>query len=394
MKKSIILLTLVMALLLACALIPSSTAGTTYKVGATAICDVNSNVTLSSGVTAGADVSRNLTLPCPLSELNSSASFIQIQSGDVGNLTFNLTVNGVATNTTTAILNNTMENVTFPILQTNGVSNASAYFNVAVEIADNNSGTIIVFLNATSINFTTATISTAQTRNTKVEVFWDKSDSKYTVTDNVSTNNTCDFNVTAVNLTINYTCAGYYGEPGLSRDALTYALGALNVNITGYSEFTYMKRGPYVLRASVDTTETQYVATVRVKAFEAWTGRIIDFTFFVDERSSIFPSFDYDGVEVEWDNRDVKSGDIKTDEDDYEVTVQDQNLDTGATVLYFTWTPVSVVSVVTGVGEGLIPGLSAEEVFMGLDWSMLILVFSAIAIIIIGVVVVWWKIKK
>lgn len=273
---------------------------------------------------------RNLSLPCNVSELSGSHTYINISATQTGNISYNLTVNGNILNAS-SVLNNTAPIVTryfiwnLETLRKRGhVTNTSPYINFTFD-CNNSENLININVTGTDVNVTPAWLSrcvvVTEYDRIEPEIRTSLSSSFFTVNNSINITNTIEnglwmsHNISDVNLTTVYPAHAINSPDTYIKPSGTMANGSSMINYT-----TYQKRGPYTYSIDEDVNGSEHEVTILVKCEEVLTN-CVDWTIDPDDDfyEGYFDTVDnstleitLNGVEKDWDRdgNDIEQADL------------------------------------------------------------------------------------
>jgi len=376
MKHVAVLASALLATLLFLAIMPSSSATwLTYREDVavnSGTVDID-NISYHNGTTT--TTYRNVTLPCTIAQLNRTVTQFRIKNENAGNLTFNLTVNGVAVNSSSAV-NWSMgnwSNVTLSMMTNAGVSTSNTYLNFTFNVSNANNDIHIriytddasvtrTWLNSSIVikekDVTTPTIGTTQGKS-----FW-------TVNDSINITNTLGYTISDVNLTPTFP------SHKISAPATYYNVGTLTNGSSAVRYAQYQKYGPYVFKIIDDSDGTSHEVTIYVKSNELLTN-CVDWSIITNnpDYDGVFDTINYDTLEVEFNGQseDWEQGSIELEDLTIKTSYSNNKF-------VFTWTEAIPVSIPSAVQPWYLITFFGIALYL---WAIIIIAIVAVVSIVI-----------
>lgn len=289
------------------------------------------------------NTSRNVTLPCNLSSLSGTGTYINISIFPINtsvNLTYNLTVNGDALNASSE-LNNTNPGVgeyfvwTLAAIKNRGnVNNASEYLNFTFDF-NTTGGNVTIVINATDSGFSSSWLA-SQVVTTEAflsipEIDDSQAHSSFAVRDKIRVTNNMVYTLTGISLNLTYADQAI-NEPELYRNITTLAASGINNHTINYSKY-----GPHVFgKPTEDIDEDEHEVKIKVKSHEG-ISRVVDWSLSptAENYEDYFETIDYDTLEV-------KLNKVKLDWEEGTIEMEDMSLIDGLNTFEFTWTEAAL----------------------------------------------------
>ena len=273
----------------------------------------------------------NITLPCNVWELTNTSTTFSIHA--TANQTFNLTVNGNAVNSSTA-LNWTEGNWSNTTLSDWGTTETDQYLNLSFE-SNITSNTIEINIvaddAALSSTWRSAYISIAEAVLTAPEINDQQSYSYFSVKDRIIVNNSLGYTITDISLVLTYPSHNLTA-PSAYANITTLATSTLN-----YTNISYQKYGPYVtgtIKEEID--DDDHEITIRVSSHEVLT-RLVDWDF--DETDEDYEDY---FATLDFDTLEVRLNGVKIDWEEGTIEMDDMTLVEGTNKYEFSWTEAAV----------------------------------------------------
>ena len=250
----------------------------TSSASATSWLTYRDTVTVSSGTVdlnfeslnvTGTSTHVNFSLPCELSSLDQTQTVFRVNA--TTNITYNLTVNGVAVKANHALVGGTIENTTLADCITAGVSGTDTYMDVTFtsnatatvkgEVYANDAPLTSTWLSNNVItkerDITTPTVGTGSTTS-----FW-------TVNDSIEIDNFLGYTLTDLKANITYP------SDKISTPITQRTVASLANNTRDVSFIQYQKYAPYVYKVIDSSSGTSHQVTVYIRTHELLT-QIVD----------------------------------------------------------------------------------------------------------------------
>jgi len=314
----------------------SATTWETYREDIS-ISSATVDIDIESLNVSGNTMSSNVTLPCKLSELDGSQTKMTINATE--NCTFNLTVNGVAVNSSTH-LNSTAgywANITLTVSIAAGVDQNDAYLNVTVEANNSEIITAKGYIVGNDASCTSSFVTDSQTVKEKDTstpfIGVSASDSYWSVNNSVEFSHSLGYTITDINCTLSY------ASQAITEPDSYLNFGSIATGNSKTSYVNYQKYGPYVYDADNNVNEGTHVVDVYIKSPELLTNAV-DWNLNPEDDvyDGAFDTLNYDTLDVELNgaDKDWDQGSIEMDE----LTITDQYSQNKFT---FTWTEAGIV---------------------------------------------------
>ena len=282
----------------------------------------------------------NITLPCNVWELTNASTTFSIHA--TANQTFNLTVNGNAVNSSTA-LNWTDGNWSNTTLSDWGTTETDHYLNLSFESnITSNTVEINIFANDAALSSTwlSSYVSVAEAVLQSPEIEDQQAHSYFPVRDRVAVNNSLGYTITDISLNLTYP-SQKISEPDSFVNITTMSTGTLS-----YNNISYQKYGPYVYgKANEEIDENDHEVKIRVNSHEVLTRMVYwDLVPTADDYEEYFSTLDYDTLTV-------KLNSVKIDWDEASIEMEDVTLVGGFNTFVFSWTEETAVAPVSVIGD-------------------------------------------
>lgn len=384
--KRIILATIIVLAIFAFATLPAN--AVTWHTNRDDITIPSGNADIShtehhNGTVADTDNSVNLTLPCNIANLSGASSYFKIKNEVATNISFNLTVNGVAVNESSTV-NWTMgnwSNVTMTQIRNKGTDNTSEYLNFTWNV-NHSSHDVHLVLVGTDVNFSSswrASVLTIKEKDVTTPTVAASSTTSYFVVNN-SMNITSDLWFSLSNVELNVT----FPSHKVTASVTNFTITTLANNGTDEQYTQYQKRGPYIYTVAEDVTGRTHEVSIALKGREAL--RVVDWTLIPSASvyEGFFDTLDYttleatlNGVSKSWTEGSIVMEDITVQ------VAQSNNR------WVFTWTVPAAVTV-----DARIPVISdivdiLSDITHGLP--NLLWLLGAVATIVVVSVVIYTK---
>ena len=324
-----------------------------------------SNLTMST-----TNTSLNLTLPCLVSNLTGADSYVLIGIGLSENISYNLTINGNAFNTTSQLdTDNEYSNRSLTNITTKYSAIASqTYLNI--EYQSNITGNITVYIVAANAYCTATFVTSAQTVQQKdvttPEVGTARGTSYFTVNDSINITHTVGYNLYDVNISL------VYPSHRITVPNSYLNLGSITNNSYSQNYVNYQKRGPYIKEVEDDSTGLAHTVDIYVDCEEVLAQTVI---FEITLSDSVYEGYldtvDYDSLIVEYNGADI-------DWTEGSIDMEDLTLKSGWTTNKFTlsWT-----------AEAPVPAPVVEPWWEASFWGFQIWIWMVIIVIIIVIII-------
>lgn len=318
--------------------------------------------------------SRNVTLPCNASELTGTTTFFNI-TADGGNISYNLSVNGNACNTTSHMNASETYSWTLTALIAAGkVSNTDKYLNFTFGV-NSTTNDIRIDITADDAAFSSTWLSTyvsvAESILTSPEVNDKQAYSYFSVKDRVAVNNNLNYTITDISLALTYP------SHNLSTSDSTVDITSLATGSISYNNLSYQKYGPYVTGTiGEDIDGDDHEVTIRVSSHEVLT-RLVDWDF--DETAEDYEDY---FATINFNTLVVKLNGVKIDWDEGTVEMDGDTLVEGVNRYEFSWSEAAapVVTPAPGAWDWIY-----DDYGTGIAVWMWIIITATIACIIIAV---------
>lgn len=269
----------------------------------------------------------NITLPCDVWELTNASTTFNITA--TTNQSFNLTVNGNAVNSSTA-LNWTDGNSSETTLSDWGTTETDQYLNISCS-SNNTGNTVTINVVVDDAAFSSAWLSSyiaiAEAVLTAPEIDDQQAYSYFSVKDRVVINNSLGYTITDISLVLTYP------SHNLSRPSTHVNVTTLATSDISYNNISYQKYGPYVTGSiGEDIDDDDHEVTIRVSSHEVLT-RLVDWDF--DETDEDYEDY-FDTID--FDTLEIKLNGVKIDWDEGTIEMDDMTLVEGTNKYEFTWT--------------------------------------------------------
>jgi len=313
----------------------------------------------------------NITLPCNVWELTNASTTFNITA--TTNQSFNLTVNGNAVNSSSA-LNWTLGNSSETDLSDWGTTETDQYLNISC--SSNNTGNtvkIIVVASDAALSSTwLATLSIAEAVLTAPEIDDHQAYSYFSVKDRIIVNNSLGYTITDISLVLTYP------SHNLSAPSTHVNITTLATSTLSYNNISYQKYGPYVTGTiKEDIDDDDHEITIRVSSHEVLT-RLVDWDFdeTADDYEDYFATIDFDTLEV-------KLNGVKIDWEEGTIEMDDMTLVDGTNKYEFSWTEAAAPAppVAPGPWDWLY-----EDYGTGIDLWLWIIIAVVVICIIVAVI--------
>lgn len=317
---------------------------------------------------------RSVALPCNASELTGATTFFNI-TADGGNITYNLSVNGNACNTTSHMNGSETYSWTLTaLIAADKVSNTDKYLNFTFGV-NSSTNDIRIDITADDAAFSPAWLSTyvsvAEAILTSPEVNDKQAYSYFSVKDRVAVNNNLNYTITDISLALTYP------SHNLSTSDSTVDITSLATGSISYNNLSYQKYGPYVTGTiGEDIDGDDHEVTIRVSSHEVLT-RLVDWDF--DETAEDYEDY---FATINFNTLVVKLNGVKIDWDEGTVEMDGDTLVEGVNRYEFSWSEAAapVVTPAPGAWDWIY-----DDYGTGIAVWMWIIITATIACIIIAV---------
>lgn len=313
----------------------------------------------------------NVTLPCLVSALNGSVSYINISS--TVNISYNLSINGHTFNTS-SVLNVTYNNRNLTnVTTTQSTISNHTYLNVTYQ-SNTTDGNITIYIYADDATCTATFTTNAQTVREKdvktPEVENAKGKSYFTVNDSINITHTVGYNLTDVNLSLTYP------SHRISEPYAYLNVGTITNNSYALRYVNYQKRGPYVKAVEDESEGTSHEVNIYVECEEVLQNAVIyEITTSDDVYEGYLDTLNYDTLTVKYNDAEVSW-------EEGSVYMEDQTLKSGwrGNKFTLTWTEEAPTPV-----EPEVP--IWETTFLWLQLWIWMIIAVIIIVIIIAVLI-------
>lgn len=330
----------------------------------------------------------NLTLPGNVGNLTGSTTNFTISvTGGGTNGTYNLTVNGVACNST-SWCNESVQNITtLTQMVSAGVANTAEYLNFTWNCTTSDT---IIGINITGSNVVVsstwiASVITIKEKDLTTPYVGTGQTTSYFAVNN-SMNITSDLWFGLSNVVLNIT----YPSCKVTNSSANFTISSLAANGTNEQYVQYQKYGPYVYSVDEDVDGTTHTVDVYVKGREATLTNCVDWTLVTSDSvyDDVFDGINYANLVVKLNNVDVdwEQGSVVMDD----LTIRQAQTNNKFT---FEWTTSTVGGGGAAGTGGLTGGEAGEVTLLGMPWWMAFGIIAIIAVVIVAVVYIEKKQK-
>lgn len=274
---------------------------------------------------------RSVALPCNASELAGATTYFSI-TADGGNISYNLSVNGNACNTTSHMNASEVYQWTLTaLIAADKVSNTDKYLNFTFGV-NSSTNDIRIDITADDVAFSPAWLSTYVSVAESIEtgsaptVKDKQAYSYFSVKDRVAVNNSLNYTITDISLNLTYP------SHNSSTSDSTVDIASLATGSISYNNLSYQKYGPYVTGTiGEDIDGDDHEVTIRVSSHEVLT-RLVDWDF--DETAEDYEDY---FVTIDFDTLEVKLNGVKIGWDEGTIEMDDDTLVEGVNRYEFSW---------------------------------------------------------
>jgi len=376
MKRIIIVGLFLLAISLAVA---PFTSAETYSSTERATLDVDSmtldfnETTTIQGSVEGTSWTDNTTMPVILDEFNKTTTkYAMYANGN--NITYNLTINGVAVETNTTVADGSWDNNTLTNIISAGVDVNDTYINAAISVNNSNWTAKAIWI-ADDADVRAAWIS-SEVVITETDNVTPSIDGVWKVTDNLTFD--LEFDITDVDIYIDYPSNIVSESPTLWDNDSSLSDGDSVL-------ISYQKYGALAELDEDDITATAGQVIIEFKSKDELDDATWEIDFDDDAWNGAFDDLDAATLEIEVNGKSV-------DEDDWEIgslTIEKIDLRDGDNDIVFTWTVPAVVAPVAVIPVEA-PVLEQEYIAGIPNWVSL----AIVAVIVIAVIAVYTIEKK